>query len=126
MKYKGYDVVEKDNQIAILISGGYGSGWSSDQYESLAYDKRVVEFWLEHNKDREFVDKLDSWGDNETKEEVKKLFNEWGYGYVYFGGFSQIKLHWIDKDKPFIIREYDGSEYIEYQDAQNWINFKGE
>jgi hypothetical protein len=34
----------KKGQIAVLVSGGFGAGWSTWNQPELAYDKRVVEF----------------------------------------------------------------------------------
>lgn len=122
--YNGVEIYEKNDKVAVLVSPGYGSGWSSDQDEKLAYDKRVVEFWLEHKDDHEFMKDMDSWGKNAIKENAEELFKSWGYDYVYFGGFNQIKLEWVDKNKPFVIREYDGTEWIQYVDNMNLVVFK--
>ena len=111
----------KDGKVAILVSPGYGAGWSTWGEDELAYDKRVVEYWLEHKDDEEFMKEIDTWADeNSTIEAARKQFEEWGYHGVYFGGFKQIKLVWLPKGTLFRIKEYDGSESIETNDSVDW------
>lgn len=111
----------KDGKVAILVSPGYGAGWSTWERDELAYDKRVVEYWLKHKDDEEFMKEIDTWADeNSTKEAARKQFEEWGYPGVYFGGFKQIELVWLPKGTLFRIKEYDGSERIETNDSVNW------
>lgn len=104
---------EKDGQIAILVSGGFGAGWSTWNYQEVAYDKRIVEFWLSKKDDKQFMRNIDSLSDNATKKETKALFASWGYPNVYFGGFADIDIEWVNKGQPFIIDEYDGSETLQ-------------
>ena len=42
---------------AVLVSHGFGAGWSSWNSEEIAYDKRVIEWYLEHNS-YEFCNKV--------------------------------------------------------------------
>ena len=110
----------KDGQTAILVSPGYGAGWSTWGKNELAYDKRIVEFWLEHKDDEEYMKKLDKYDNNEVKENAEKLFQSWGYEGTYFGGFKQIELVWLPIGTLYRINEYDGSESIETNDSVDW------
>ena len=111
----------KDGQTAILVSPGYGAGWSTWGKNELAYDKRIVEFWLKHKDDKEYLNKLDkAFEDNEVKKEVNKLFESWGYENVYFGGFKDIRIEWLPVGTQYRITEYDGYESIEINSASLW------
>lgn len=99
----------KDGKVAVLVSPGYGAGWSTWEGKKLAYDKRVVEFWLQYKDDEVF-----------PEEAAKKLFYEWGYEDVFFGGFNQIKIVWLEPGTKFRITEYDGFESIETDDSVDW------
>ena len=101
---------EKGDDIALLLSPGYGAGWSTWNYPELAYDKRVIEFWMEHRNENP----------NEIKG-AKELFKSWGYEDIYWGGFRDIELTWIRKGRVFRIVEYDGSEHIEMFNDAGWL-----
>ena len=100
-------------QIAVLVSGGYGAGWSTWNTEELAYDERVVEFWLSKKDDSAFLRELASFGDNDVKKQTRAFFASLGYHDVYFGGFANLHIEWINPGEPFYIHEYDGSESLE-------------
>ena len=110
----------QDGKVAVLVSPGFGAGWSTWGAKELAYDKRVVEFWLSHKDDKEYINQLDTYKKNETKEKASKLFKSWGYDHVYFGGFEDIKLVWIPVGTLFVITEYDGSEEIQTIGSIKW------
>lgn len=113
---------EDGTKIAILVSPGFGAGWSTWSGKSLAYDKRVIEWWLTHRDDSVYMRELDKFGDNSVKKATEKLFQSWGYDHVYFGGVNDIKeLIWIDCNRRFRITEYDGAEDIEFCDKVDYI-----
>ena len=112
---------EKNGQIAVLVSHGFGAGWSTWNTKELAYDKRVVEFWLSRKDDQKFMKAISSFGDNNIKKETVELFATMGYSHVYFGGFRDIEIEWVNKGKPFVIQEYDGSETIVTIDNAGFI-----
>ena len=62
MNYNGVELYEKDGKIGVLVSHGFGAGWSTWGSDELAYDKRVVEFWLSHKNDKEFMATVDEFG----------------------------------------------------------------
>lgn len=123
------DLYYNDNHscYAVLISRGFGAGWSSWNKEELAYDKRVVEWYLKHNS-YEFCNRINisTSREIETPEriEANEFFDSIGYGKnIYFGGYKPDMLQWVPVNVPWRIREYDGSESIEYQDSGNWNCF---
>ena len=45
---------KKHTTYAVLVSPGYGAGWSTwndDKLQSIAYDKRIVKYIIENQKD---------------------------------------------------------------------------
>ena len=36
----------ENGELGVLISTGFGAGWSSWNCDEIAFDKRVVEYWL--------------------------------------------------------------------------------
>ena len=107
------ELYEKDGMIGILVSPGYGAGWSTWNDDAPAYDKRVVEFWLAHKDDRKFMSQIDSFSDTAAKKEAKAFFESLGYKSPYLGGFSDIELKWVSRGTYWRITAYDGSEYLE-------------
>ena len=114
---------EKNGKTAVLYSPGYGAGWSTWGEKELAYDRRVVEFWLEHKDDKEFMNNISRTFDSDESRATEDIFQKWGYDHVYFGGFKNIVLEWVEKGVPFKINEYDGWESIEFCDDVDWTVF---
>lgn len=86
-----------DGKVAILVSSGFGAGWSTWNYPQMAYDKRIVEKFLE---------------DNTNGEEIKEFCEKLGYKSVYAGGWYQCHIELVKEGTPFKIEEYDGSEEL--------------
>jgi len=113
MSYKGFELCEEDGKVAVLVSYGFGAGWSTWNEESLAYDKNVIEIF----------DKYPPQQTKEGLEQVQNELKELGYKYVYMGGYNDIQKEWIEKGVPFRINEYDGSETIQTLADLNLIQF---
>lgn len=88
----------ENNELGVLYSPGYGVGWSSMGDKELAYDKRIVEYWLTEHPD---IQKMEMY--------LERI----GYHGVWMGGYNNLKIAWIPKGTMFYIHEYDGSESIE-------------
>jgi len=91
-----YEKFEKDGQVAVLYSPGYGSGWYTwnKQYPGLLFDKEIVEAVL--NNDYNLV-----------KEIARQKYPD-----GFFDGADTLKVKWLSKNTKFIVEEYDGSESI--------------
>lgn len=99
---------ERDGNVAILISIGYGAGWSTWGpwvNRSLAYDKRIVEAFIS----------------GISKEDMSEFLETLGYHDVYMGGFDNLEIEWVPKGTLFRIEEYDGHESIEVFDEKSYI-----
>jgi hypothetical protein len=97
----------KDNKVAVLVSGGFGAGWSTwaSEYETeVLFDKDIVQAVL----------------DNSTPLAIKELA-ETKYPDLYTGGVCGLEVVWVEVGTRFKIHEYDGAESIEYysQDSYN-------
>ena len=85
-------------QIGVIVSGGYGAGWSTwgGDSEFLSMDKTLVEM------------KLREASQEEVEEYYKKVKGE----PPYMGGWDDAEVEWLDKGTVFIIEEYDGHESL--------------
>ena len=114
---KGNKMVEfyrnDKNQVAVLVSTGYGSGFSTwNENKEIAYDSRVVQLWMDHPHKEERCRNELSNPDEETKY-ISQQLESFGYKGVWLGGWHQIELQWVDSDSFFRVNDCDGSEYIE-------------
>lgn len=97
----------ENGDLAVLVSHDFGAGWSTWHVPALAYDKRIVEYWIANPK--------------ASEKEVEEYLESIGYDNVYAGGYYQIQLEYVPKGSIFRISEYDGRELIEYQEDGGWI-----
>lgn len=114
---KGNKMVEfyrnDKNQVAVLVSRGYGSGFSTwHENKEIAYDSRVIQLWMDHPHKEEWCRHEISNPDEETIY-IRQQLESFGYKDVWLGGWHQIELQWVDSDSFFRVSDYDGSEYIE-------------
>lgn len=86
--------------IAVLVSRGWGAGWSTWNSPEMAYDKRIVEAFL----------------DSTSAHDIEVLCKEWGYGNVYSGGWGEISIEWIPVGEKYYIYEYDGNETLVHEE----------
>jgi hypothetical protein len=92
---KRYD---DNGNVAILISPGFGAGWSTwtqgEQAEAMLFDSRLVDYVLQ------------------TGAEGLDVYAE-SLGYTgYMGGAEGVVVQWLEPGTRFLIDEYDGSESI--------------
>lgn len=96
-------------QVGVLYSPGYGAGWSSwNCYESKALEEYML-------FDKELVSLVLKGKRQEAAELVERVGKErFNKDYVCVLGARDLQVAWLDTDEKFQIREYDGSESIEY------------
>jgi hypothetical protein len=92
--------LEKDGMVAVVISPGFGAGWStwchhdgSDEY--LTMNKGIAQAVLDKNI-----------------PEVCRLAKE-KFPDIYIGGAKKLEVEWVKKGTAFRITEYDGYEAVE-------------
>lgn len=97
--------VIRDGKVAVLVSPGYGAGWSTwmDDDDSV-FDSVVVEA----------VEKGTSY------EDILPYLKE-KYKNGYFGGYGQLVINWVPVGQKFRIEEYDGSESLIFEEDLDWI-----
>lgn len=102
---------ETHERYGVLVSHGYGAGWSSWNQPRLAYDRKVIEYWLTHK--------------DEKSEVVEEWLRKNGYPntYVSFSNWRNLVLEWVPINVYWRIREYDGAESIEKLNLAVWARF---
>jgi hypothetical protein len=96
--------VIRDGLVAVLVSPGFGAGWSTwnTEYEELLFDPGIVEL-VEQKK----------WQELETYVTLK-------YPGIYRGGMPNLEIQWIPQGAEFVIDEYDGAESLKLKDDIIW------
>lgn len=103
----------KDGKLAILVSKGYGAGWSTwNTYGiDLAIDRRIIEVYMETK----------AYGRKANLESLCEWLDSIGYKDIYMGGWNDLEIVWVDEGFTFRIDEYDGAESIEILDiSEDW------
>lgn len=113
---------EDHTEYAVIVSPGYGSGFSTWNDDAFAYDARIVQWFMEHN-DSGYRYKV---GVIDTPENIEatKYFASLGYPYAYFGGVKTAEIRWVPAGAKWHIKEYDGAETLVYQDSEHWFCFE--
>ena len=94
---------KKDGKTAVLVSPGFGAGFSTWNKPEMAVDFDLVEAFLSGDKTRFAYILLEK------------------YENAYDGGVEDLEVQWVDEGKKFRIDEYDGNESIEVFDEEVWF-----
>jgi hypothetical protein len=104
------DKVIRDGKVAVLVSRGFGAGWSTwggEQYhETLLFHPKLIEM-VEEGREREITDE---WMEKEL-----------GLEDVYTGGTDGLCIEWVPVGTKFVIHEYDGHESLKTIDDFYWM-----
>lgn len=108
----GMDKVERDGKVAVLVSPGYGAGWSTwapdgERKQWMLFAPVWVE-WVEAGKPG---------GEKRAKAIARE---RWGDDAPYVGGEDDLEIQWLPKGTMFQVTEYDGSECLETQYGTDW------
>jgi len=100
--------VIRDGKVAVLVSRGFGAGWSSwtDEVETVLFHPKLVQM-VEEKRHNEI-----------TEEWMEK---ELGIPDFYTGGIDGLEIEWVPVGTKFVIDEYDGAELLRTIDDYNWI-----
>lgn len=85
------------NEVGVLVSHGFGAGWSTWNENELAIDRRIIEKWLNGISSDDMCDYVESLG----------------YSRPYMGGYEDLELEFVPRGTLFCVYEYDGAESIE-------------
>ena len=102
----GEKYVNENNEVGVLISYGFGAGWSTWNDFDWAIDKRIIEKFVE------LTDKKEDITYEQAKKEMGDYMESIGYN-GYLGGFDGLTLEFIQQGTPIKINEYDGTESLE-------------
>jgi len=86
---------KKDGFTAVLVSPGFGAGFSTWNKPEMAVDFDLVEAFLKGDMERF----------NYILEEK--------FDSPYTGGVDDLEVQWITEGTQFMIEEYDGNERIQ-------------
>ena len=102
--------VIRDGKVAVIVSPGFGAGWSTWSYRG---EEDYRDFML---FDPTLVDMIER---SESAETIET--------YVTFvhpgtscGGADDLTIQWLPVGTAFRIHEYDGSESVEIRDDIEW------
>lgn len=89
------DKLIRDGKVAVIISPGYGAGWST---------------WVGGNSEAavfcpEIAEAIESRGD--VIAVAERLFPD-----EYTNGLANAVVIWLDEGTPFMVKEYDGYESL--------------
>lgn len=95
--------------MKVLISPGFGAGWSTWNDSRMAIDKDLIELFERGC----------------TEDEMASLCLKKGYGDgdfpPYMGGFLDLEVTEVPSGCHFKIEEYDGAESIEVLEEEDWF-----
>lgn len=89
-------------KIGIIVSYGFGAGWSTWGTPAMALDQKLVKLI-----------------ETEPYEKWEQYCEE-QYPDEYLGGLGDCCVTWVDKGTRFRIEEYDGAESLVLEDNQTW------
>ena len=101
--------VVQDGKVAVLVSPGFGAGWSTwadaELRERLLFEHNVVNFLLEDPQDVERV----------------LAYMTLTYPDTYTGGLEDLIVVWVPQGVKFRIHEYDGAESLVLESEELWM-----
>ena len=108
------DKVIVDGKVAVLVSGGYGGGWSTWMLDpSIVFEPKVVEMVLAGENDKNRAER------KATLDKIIGYMTETYPGY-YTGGAEGLEVEWVLVGSKFYIEEYDGNESLVLESDMNW------
>jgi hypothetical protein len=98
--------------VAVLISPGYGSGWST-WHPDLGVDDRLL-------FDPQVADILLAGEPRDTRIQKIRALVAIKYPDVAQGGIPDLEVVMMAPGTRFVVREYDGNEWIETEREIAW------
>jgi hypothetical protein len=102
--------VIRDGKVAVLVSSGFGAGWSTWSYVG---EEDYRNFMLFDPTLVTMVERGDS------VEEIESYVTAI-HPHTYCGGASDLTIQWLPVGTAFRIHEYDGAESVEIRDDIEW------
>ena len=117
-------VVREDGKVAIIISPGYGAGWSTwvnSDAEQALFDPEIVAWILAGKPVVHTPQDGDSTFVTNWAKEYGNQAREWAEKYGYLGGLGDAVIAWVSPGIPFRVNEYDGYESVVAHDDDDWV-----
>ena len=95
---------KEDGKTAVLVSPGFGAGFSTWNKPEMAVDFDLVEAFLKEDMPRFEYILIEKYGEN-----------------MYLGGMENLMVVWVDEGKKFRVDEYDGNERVEILEDADWF-----
>ena len=102
--------VIRDGKVAVLVSPGFGAGWSTWAYRVEEDAPGFMMF------DPTLVDMIER---GALAEEIETYVTSMHPG-TYCGAADDLTIQWLPVGTAFRIHEYDGAESVEIRDDMNW------
>ena len=125
-----YKLVTVDGLVAVLVSIGFGSTWSTcisnpTFRKQMILDSRLVQY-VASQEFKEYFSGEKIWSEqtNEYFDELMKtIFSEdmLKDQYLSSSGFSQLIIQLVPQNSTFRITEYDGAESIEILNLNDYM-----
>lgn len=100
--------LERDGKVGIIVSYGYGAGWSTwnlrETAEEMLFDADMIRA-LENGASEAYLKSL-----------AKKKWPD----ATILGIEDGLSIEWVEKGKPFRIEEYDGKESVVLYDPDDY------
>jgi len=103
--------VIRDGKVAVLVSPGFGAGWSTWAYNGEEDNRDFMLF------DPTLVTMVERGDSVEAIESYVTAIHP----DTYCGGAGDLKVQWLPVGTAFRIHEYDGAESVEIRDDIDWI-----
>ena len=101
--------VIRDGKVAVLVSHGYGAGWSTwmdGEYRDIVlFHPKLVQM-VEEGRERDIT--------------TEWMEQELGLDVSYTGGTDGLEIQWVPVGTKFVIDEYDGHESLRTIDDFYW------
>lgn len=99
----------RDGKVGVLVSAGYGAGWSTWADDSL---REFMVF------DRQLVEAVEA---GNVAAAIARVEQERGDRYFYDGGAEDLTVAWVAVGRQFLVHEYDGYESLKYLDETSYL-----
>ena len=95
----------RDGMVAVLVSRGFGAGWSTwnHEYPEMLFDPEIADLVL----------------NGAVEDDIVALASS-KYPDAYLGGVDGLSVRWVPVGTKFRVDEYDGSESLDIMDEMNW------
>lgn len=94
----------KDGRVAVIVSPGFGAGWSTWGEAESCFDGELAQAIL----------------DSKPHVEREGIAQK-NWPGQYTGGLAQCGIYWVPQGSAFEITEYDGSESLKVIGEQQYL-----